>query len=173
MTAPESKPPDPKPPDPKPQVPRGERRSAARLAAVQALYQMDLAAKGLNEVFAEFESHWMGREIEGEQYKPAEAGLFRALVQGVLDEQRVLDPRIDTALADGWPLKRVEAVMRAILRAGSYELMFQKDVPVKVVISEYVDIARAFFEREETNMINAVLDRLGREAREGELAARE
>jgi N utilization substance protein B len=149
-------------------VPLGERRSAARLAAVQALYQMDIASKGLNEIFAEFESHWMGREIEGEQYKPAEAAFFRVLVQGVVDHQRSIDPRIDEALAAGWPLRRVEAIMRAILRAGCQELMHAPDVPVKVVISEYVDIARAFLERDETNMINAVLDKLAREARKVE-----
>jgi N utilization substance protein B len=150
-------------------VPLGQRRSAARLAAVQAIYQMEIAAKGINEVFAEFESHWIGREIEGDQYKPAERAFFRLLVQGVLDHQRVLDPMIDDVLSDGWPLKRIEAVMRATLRVGTYELVHQPDVPIKVVISEYVDIARAFLEKDETNMVNAVLDRLGRNARPGEL----
>jgi len=149
---------------------RGERRSAARLAAVQALYQMDLAGKGLQEVVREFERHWMGREIEGEQYKPAEAALFRSIVEGVLDNQLTLDPRIDGILSDGWPLKRVEAVMRAALRAGAYELIHSPGVPPKVVISEYVDITRAFFERDETAMVNAVLDKLAREERAGELA---
>lgn len=146
----------------------GERRSAARLAAVQALYQMDLVGKSLPDVLAEFQSHWMGKEIEGDQYKPAEAALFRVIVQGVLDHQRLLDPLIDQTLSDGWPLKRIEAVMRATLRAGAYELRFTPDVPAKVVISEYVDIARAFFEREETSMVNAVMDRMAREARAGE-----
>ena len=148
---------------------RGERRSAARLAAVQALYQMELAGKGLKEVQAEFERHWMGREIEGDQYKPAEAALFRSILDGVLANQITLDPRIDEILAATWPLKRIEAVMRAALRAGAFELVFSRDVPPKVVISEYVDITRAFFERDETNMVNAVLDRLAREERAGEL----
>jgi transcription antitermination protein NusB len=147
----------------------GERRSAARLAAVQALYQMELTQKGLNEVIPEFERHWMGKEIEGDSYKPTDGALFRTIVQGVVDHQRQLDPQVDTLLAKGWPLKRVEAVMRAILRAGAYELNRTPDVPVKVVISEYVDIARAFFEKEETAMVNAVMDRLAREARSGEL----
>ena len=155
-----------KPPAPS----RGERRSAARLAAVQALYQMEIAAKGLNEVFAEFESFWMGREIEGEQYKPAEGKLFRAIVQGVLAEQVAIDRQIDGLLADGWPLKRIEAIMRAALRAGAYELMHRADVPVRVAISEYVDIASAFLEGDEVGMVNAVLDRLGKTVRAAEVA---
>lgn len=150
----------------------GERRSAARLAAVQALYQMDLTGKGLNDIIPEFERFWMGKEIEGEQYKPSDGALFRVIVQGVLDRQKRIDPTIDELLAKGWPLKRIETVMRAILRAGAYELMFTPDTPVKVVISEYVDIARAFFEKEETAMVNAVLDRLAREARSGEMPAK-
>ncbi|MCA0400445.1 MAG: transcription antitermination factor NusB [Proteobacteria bacterium] len=149
---------------------RGEKRSAARLAAVQALYQMEIAAKGLNEVFAEFESFWMGREIEGDQYKPAEGKLFRQLVEGVLGEQIAIDRRIDTLLADGWPLKRIEALMRAVLRAGTYELMHRAETPVRVAISEYVDIASAFLDRDEVGMINAVLDRLAKEDRAEELA---
>ncbi|MGL5116047.1 MAG: transcription antitermination factor NusB [Beijerinckiaceae bacterium] len=157
---------------PGPPVGLGERRSAARLAAVQALYQMDLTQKGLNDIIPEFERFWLGKEIEGDLYKPADGALFRVVVQGVLDHQRKLDPLIDTALSDGWPLKRVETIMRAVLRAGAYELLMTPDTPVKVVISEYVDIARAFFEREETNMVNAVLDKLAREARGNELAAR-
>ncbi len=154
---------------PSPKVGMGERRSAARLAAVQALYQMDLTGKSLEAIIREFERHWMGKEIEEDQYKPADSALFRVIVQGVLDRQRRIDPTVDDLLAKGWPLKRIENVMRAILRAGAWELLYSPDVPVKVVISEYVDIARAFFEREETSMVNAVLDRLAREARAGEL----
>jgi len=153
-----------------PPASRGEKRSAARLAAVQALYQMELTAKGLNEVFAEFESFWMGREIEGDQYKPAESRLFRAIVEGVLAEQINVDRKVDELLADGWPLKRVEAIMRAVLRAGAYELSYMSDTPVRVAISEYVDIASAFLERDEVGMVNAVLDRLAKEVRAEELA---
>lgn len=156
----------------KPHVGLGERRSAARLAAVQALYQMDLTQKGLNDIIGEFERHWMGKEIEGDLYKPTDSSLFRTVVQGVLDQQKRIDPTIDALLAKGWPLKRIETVMRAILRAGAYELMLTPDVPVKVVISEYVDIARAFFEKDETSMVNAVLDRLARDCRGGELPNR-
>lgn len=149
-----------------------EQRSAARLAIVQALYQMEVAGKGLNEIFAEFEVHWIGREIEGVQYKPAELQFFRDILQGVLDHQGKIDRTIDAALAGGWPLQRIEAVMRAILRAGAYELQFRGDVPVKVVIKEYVDVAGAFFGPVESGMINAVLDRIARQARPDQLAAR-
>lgn len=130
---------------------------------------MEVAGKGLNEIFAEFESHWIGREIEGVQYKPAELAFFREVLQGVLADQRMIDQHIDRALAGGWPLQRVEAVMRAILRAGAFELHRRKDVPARVVIKEYVDVAGAFFEPAESGMINAVLDRIAREARPGEL----
>lgn len=146
-----------------------EQRSSARLAIVQALYQMEVAGKGLNEIFAEFETHWIGREIEGHQYKPAEIGFFRDILQGVLTEQVAIDRDIDAALQGGWPLQRIEAVMRAILRAGAYELKRRKDVPMRVVIKEYVDVAGAFFGPVECGMINAVLDRLAREARAGEI----
>ena len=94
---------------------KANRRGAARLAAVQALYQMDVAAKGSNEILAEFESHWLGREVEGSQYLPAEAAFFRDIVGGVVREQRRLDPMIDAALSKGWPLKRIEAMLRAVL----------------------------------------------------------
>lgn len=149
---------------------KGEKRSNARLAAVQALYQMEIAAKGLNEVFAEFESFWMGREIEGDQYKPAEGKLFRTLVEGVLAEQVAIDRKVDQLLADGWPLKRIEAIMRAVLRVGAFELIYRSETPVRVAISEYVDIASAFLERDEVGMVNAVLDRLAKETRAEELA---
>jgi transcription antitermination protein NusB len=147
-----------------------EHRSNARLAAVQALYQMEVAGKGLHEIFAEFETHWIGREIEGDQYKPAEIGFFREILQGVLEDQVKLDREIDAALQGGWPLARIETVMRAILRAGAYELLRRKDVPAKVVIKEYVDVAGAFFGPTESGMINAVLDRLARQTRSKEIA---
>ena len=144
---------------------KANKRGAARLAAVQALYQMDLAGTGINEILAEFESHWLGGEVEGAQYLPAEAAFFRDIVTGVVREQRTLDPQIDAALARGWPLKRIEAVLRAVLRAGAYELAHRRDVPARVAIKEYVDVAAAFFAKEEAGMINAVLDALARQAR--------
>lgn len=144
---------------------KANKRGAARLAAVQALYQMDVAGTGLSEIMAEFESHWIGREVEGAQYLPAEAAFFRNIVAGVVREQRRLDPLIDAALAARWPLKRIEAILRAVLRAGAYELDHRRDVPARVVVSEYADVAAAFVEREETGMVNAVLDQLARQMR--------
>jgi len=148
---------------------KANRRGAARLAAVQALYQMDIAGTGLNDILAEFESHWIGREVEGAQYLPAEAAFFRDVVSGVLHEQRSIDPLVDEALPRGWPLKRVEAILRAVLRAGCYELSHRGDIPARVIVSEYVDVAHAFVDKDETGMVNAVLDQLARHFRKGEL----
>src|SRR6266540_442782 len=147
---------------------KANRRGAARLAAVQALYQMDIAGTGVNDILAEFERHWIGREVEGDQYLPAEAAFFRDVVGGVVREQRTLDPLIDAILTQGWPLKRIETILRAVLRAGAYELDHRRDVPARVVVSEYVDVANAFVERDETGMINAVLDQIARKLRGGE-----
>ena len=115
---------------------KANRRGAARLAAVQALYQMDIAGTPLHEILAEFESHWLGREVEGEQYLPAEAAFFRDIVSGVVAEQRRLDPLVDHALAATWPLKRIETILRSVLRAGAYELDKRSDIPGRVVVSE-------------------------------------
>jgi len=147
---------------------KANKRGAARLAAVQALYQMDLAGTGLNEILAQFESHWIGREVEGSQYLPAEAAFFRDVVSGVVRDQRELDPLIDEALSKGWPLKRIETLLRAALRAGAYELIHRKDVPARVVVTEYADVVAAFVERDETGMVNAVLDQLARRLRADE-----
>jgi N utilization substance protein B len=152
---------------PKPER-KANKRGAARLAAVQALYQMDLAGTGLNDILAQFESHWIGQEIEGNRYLPAEAAFFRDVVSGVVREQRKLDPLIDEALEQSWPLKRIEAILRAVLRAGAYELDHRRDVPARVVLSEYLDIAHAFVDREETGMANAVLDQIARKLRASE-----
>lgn len=145
--------------------PKANRRGAARLAAVQALYQMDIAGTGLNDILAQFESHWIGREVEGEQYLPAEGAFFREIVRGVLDGQRRIDPMIDEALSRGWPLRRIETVLRAALRAGVYELDKRRDIPARVVVKEYADVAAAFVERDETGLVNAVLDQLARQLR--------
>jgi len=149
---------------------KAERRSAARLAAAQALYQMEVAEKGLADILAEFEAYWIGQEVEGEQYNQAELAFFRDIVTGVLRDQHAIDRGIDDALAAGWPLKRVEALMRAILRAAFYELRSRMDVPARVAIVEYVDVAGAFFGTEESGMINAVLDSLARQTRPNEFA---
>jgi N utilization substance protein B len=147
------------------------RRSAARLAAVQALYQMEIAGKGLNETVAEFESHWIGREIEGARLRQAEIEFFHAILEGVLSGQRAVDRLVNETLASGWPLARIDAVMRAILRAGTYELRARGEIPARVVIKEYVDVAGAFFGGEEAGMVNAVLDALARKCRPMEFTA--
>src|ERR1700721_2884821 len=101
---------------------RSDRRSAARLAASPALYQMEIADKGLNDILAEFEAHWLGQEIEGDAYTPADLAFFRDVVSGVQRDQLPIDRALDDTLAKGWPLRRGEAAMRGILGAGSYEL---------------------------------------------------
>ncbi|WP_036257332.1 transcription antitermination factor NusB [Methylocapsa aurea] len=147
-------------------------RSAARLAAVQALYQMEVTEKGLNETCAEFESFWIGNEIEGERYKAAEIEFFRDIMKGVIANQGPLDRLIDKTLVEGWPLARIDSVIRAILRAGAYELKQRSDIPARVSIKEYVDVAGAFFGREEAGMVNAVLDGLARRFRAEEFEPR-
>ncbi len=149
---------------------KSDLRSAARLAASQALYQMEVADKGLNDILAEFEAHWIGKEIEGDAYNPAELAFFRDVVSGVLREQTPIDRGIDENLAKGWPLRRIEALIRAILRAAHYELRSRPDVPARVVVAEYVDIAAAFYGPDECGMINAVLDALARRTRPAEFA---
>jgi N utilization substance protein B len=147
-----------------------DRRSAARLAAVQALYQMEVTGKGLKETCAEFESFWIGSEIEGVQFKAADVAFFGDILTGVVSAQGPIDRSIDKALAAGWPLARIDSVMRAILRAGAYELKTRGDIPARVSIKEYVDVAGAFFGPEEAGMINAVLDALARQCRAAELS---
>jgi len=149
---------------------KANRRGAARLAAVQALYQMDIGGAGINDIFAEFESHWLGNEVEGEQYLPAEQAFFQDVVSGVVRDQTRLDPLIDDALSKGWPLARIDAILRAVMRAGAYELEHRKDIPARVVVSEYVDVAHAFVEKDETGMVNAVLDQIARQFRADEFA---
>ncbi len=135
-------------------------RGAARLAAVQALYQMDVGGTGVLEVVSEYEMHRLGQELDGERYREADAAWFRAIVSGVVEQQRTLDPLIRTSLTEDWPLSRLDSTLRAILRAGAYELANRKDVPVAVIVTEYVDIGSAFFDEDEPKLINAVLDRL-------------
>ncbi|AKR55290.1 Transcription termination protein NusB [Devosia sp. H5989] len=140
-------------------------RGAARLAAVQALYQMDVGRQTLEDTLDQFNAqHLGGREIEGEQYLPADADFFRQILRGVIKFQRELDPAIDNALTDEWPVTRVDATLRAILRAAAWELLRRQDIPARVVISEYVDIAKAFYEDDATGLVNGVLDKIIRES---------
>ena len=149
---------------------KANRRGAARLAAVQALYQMDIGRQTLEDTLAQFNAHHLGREIEGEQYLPADADFFRQIVSGVIKSQLDIDPTVDNALAKGWPVDRIDATLRAILRAATFELLRRKDIPARVVITEYVDIAKAFFADDAPGMVNGVLDAIARQANR-ELAA--
>ena len=137
-------------------------RGAARLAAVQALYQMDVGRQSLEETLAQFSAIHREREIEGEQYLPADADFFRQIVSGVIKSQLEIDPAIDSALVEGWPVTRIDATLRAILRAGAFELLRRRDIPSRVVISEYVDVAKAFYADDAARMVNAVLDAIAK-----------
>ena len=140
-------------------------RSGARLSVVQALYEMEISGKGVIEAVAEFETFWIGQTVDGVEHPPAEIAFFRDLLRGVVEEQRAIDPMLDNALSQGWPLKRIEMVLRAILRAGSYELMARPDVPVGTVITEYVDVAHAFFDKREAGFVNGLLDAIAKDVR--------
>ena len=139
------------------------RRSVARLAAVQALYQLELNPELEPEaVVREFARHRLGREIDGEEYGEADPELFADVVRGAAMRREQLDETLSAVLSDEWPLLRLEAVLRAILRAGAYELAWRPDIPPRVAISEYTTIAHAFFTGKEPGLANGVLDRLGR-----------
>ena len=146
-------------------------RTRARLGAVQALYQMELAETDLSDILAEFGAGALARVDDEDEAESAEGDFefFRDLVTGVVREQRSIDPKINDCLAEDWRIDRLDSILRAILRAGTYELSNRMDVPVKVVINEYLDVAHAFFDDEEPKFINGVLDRLARELRRAEI----
>jgi transcription antitermination protein NusB len=147
-------------------------RSQARLAAVQALYQMDMAGTDLAEVIDEFNTHRIGELAEDRTVAGADAEHFARILNGVVRRQKELDPVIDGQLATGWRLVRVDAILRAILRAGAFELLEETNVPVRVVINEYVEVAHAFFAGDEPRVVNGVLDALARKLRPGALPER-
>ncbi|HKX09598.1 MAG TPA: transcription antitermination factor NusB [Stellaceae bacterium] len=151
--------------------PRGAgKRGLARLAAVQALYQIELTSADPGAVVSEFLAHRLGREIDGDQYAEADRGYFADLVKGCSERCEDVDGIVAAALPPDWPLARLESVLRAILRAGTYELLARSDVPARVAINEYVEIAHAFFSGKEPGMVNGVLDRIARTLREAELS---
>jgi N utilization substance protein B len=160
-------------------APKGKRdktgdlpRSQARLATVQALYQMDLAATDLVEVIDQFKQHRLGQQSDGDSIGEADQEHFARLLRGVVNRQREIDPMIDQQLATGWRLARIDSIVRAILRAATFELIDMPDIPPRVVISEYVEVAHAFFEGDEPKLVNGVLDQLARKLRPGELPER-
>ena len=155
-------------------------RTAARLAAVQALYQMDLAGTDINDVIAEFVSQRMDPEAAAAEDVPAEDAashvdlsgadkqFFANILRAVVRRQREIDPMIDHQLAEGWRLVRVDSILRAVLRAGVSELVDRADVPVRVVINEYINVARFFFSEDEPRVVNGVLDKIARKVRASE-----
>lgn len=145
-------------------------RTAARVAAVQALYQMDLAQTDLNDVIAEFATLRFGHRAEDATLRDADRDFFEAIVRGVVRRQREIDPMLDQHLAEGWRLNRVDSILRAILRSGALELIERTDVPARVVISEYINVAHAFLGKEEPRVVNGILDKLARLLRAKELA---
>jgi N utilization substance protein B len=140
-------------------------RSAARLAAVQALYQHEMEGTPRARLLDEFHQHRLGREIEDEHYAEADVAFFDDLVGGSLARRDEIDALLADRLAQGWTLARLDKTMLQILRAGAYELLARADVPVGTAISEYVDVAHAFFEEREAKFVNGVLDAVAKAVR--------
>jgi N utilization substance protein B len=146
-------------------VTRSRSRSAARLAAVQALYQMEMEGTPLAPLLHEFHMHRLGATIEDDTYADAEVEFFDDVVTGTDARRGEIDALIADRLAEGWSLERLDRPMRAILRAGAYELVARPDVPVATVITEYVDVAHAFYDKRETGFVNGLLDAIAKAAR--------
>lgn len=140
-------------------------RSVARLAAVQALYQMDVAGQGAETVVREFRDHRFDRDMEGAPLAAADEAWFADLVKGVAADQADIDKAVARRLAAGWKLSRLDATVRAILRAGAFELMRAGEIPTEIVIDEYVEIAKSFFEGPEPAFVNAALDAIATDER--------
>jgi len=140
-------------------------RSAARLAAVQALYQQEMEEVPVARLLHEFHQHRLGATIDGVDYADAEVDFFDDVVSGADARRAELDALISGRLAKGWSLARLDKPMKAILRAGAYELAARADVPAATVISEYVDVAKAFYDKRETGFVNGLLDAIAREVR--------
>ena len=144
---------------------RSKARSAARLAAVQALYQLEMEATGMPRLLDEFHQHRLGAEIEGDQYAEAETAFFNDVVQGVAARKDEIDGLLAGKLAAGWKLERLDKTMLQVLRAGTYELLARADVPTAAVITEYVDVAHAFFESRDAKFVNGILDAVAKVVR--------
>jgi transcription antitermination protein NusB len=140
-------------------------RSAARLAAVQALYQMEMSDSSSARVITEFRHHRLGQDIDGDMYAKADEKLFVDIVDGVDDQRERIDAAVEAHLSDGWKLNRIDSTLRQLLRAAGYELMARLDTPTAVIINEYVEVANAFVERSEAGFINGALDRLAKTLR--------
>ena len=141
-------------------------RSVSRLAVVQGLYQMDMAHTDLNAVIEQFVLHRFGEQARFD-FAEADPAFFGDLLRGVVQHQRAIDPLLDAQLAAGWRLARIDSILRAVLRAGAFELLERQDVPTAVIINEYVEVAHAFFSGEEPKVVNGVLDALAKKVRAG------
>ena len=146
-------------------APRSRSRSAARLAAVQALYQQEMERTPLARLLDEFHRHRLGATIEDVEYAEAEVAFFDDLVRGVDARREEIDALVSARLSQGWTLARLDRPMRQIVRAGTYELIARPDVPTASVISEYVDVADAFYGKRETGFVNGLLDAVAKDAR--------
>jgi N utilization substance protein B len=144
---------------------RSRSRSAARLAAVQALYQHEMEGTPVPRLLKEFHDHRLGATIEDQHYHEAERDFFDDIVTGAEARREEIDALISQRLAAGWTIERLDRPMRAILRAGTYELVARADVPVGSVISEYVDVAHAFYDKSESGFVNGLLDAIAKEVR--------
>lgn len=144
---------------------RSRSRSAARLAAVQALYQKEMEGTPLPVLLTEFHNHRLGATIEDVTYADAEISFFDDVVAGVDARREEIDERISARLSKGWALDRLDRPMRQILRAGTYELLARIDVPTGTVISEYVDVAKAFYDKRESGFVNGLLDAVAKDVR--------
>ena len=144
---------------------RSKRRSAARLAAVQALYQRQMEATPLARLLDEFHQHRIGQEIEDAQYVRAEVAFFDDVVSGVVSREEEIDALLAERLAEGWRLERLDKTLLQILRAGAYELLARPDIPVSTTISEYLDVAHAFFDKSDAKIVNGVLDAVAKAVR--------
>jgi transcription antitermination protein NusB len=140
-------------------------RSAARLAAVQALYQQEMEGTPTARLLHEFHHHRLGATIEGDTYADAEISFFDDLVEGTLARRDEIDALIAQRLAEGWSLDRLDKPMKAILRVGAYELVARPDVPTASVISEYIDVADAFYDKREKGFVNGLLDAIAKTTR--------
>ncbi len=145
--------------------PRSQARAAARLAAVQALYQHEIESTPLARLLDEFHRHRLGAEIEGDQYADAESAFFDDIVGGVIARRGEIDALLAERLAEGWKIERLDRTMLQILRAGAWELLARADVPTGTAIGEYVDVAHAFFEPREAKFVNGVLDAVAKAVR--------
>lgn len=143
---------------------RTQARSAARLGAVQALYQQQMERTPLPRLLDEFHQHRLGRVIEDEEYADADIAFFDDIVRGVDARREEIDTLLTGRLASGWTLARLDKTMLQILRAGTYELIARNDVPKAASISEYVDVAKAFFDDREAKFVNGILDAVAKEA---------